>query len=102
VVCDKVQTKPIYYLTKPKATVVNAANGIVVNWSAKGASKYRVYRSELQNGVWSGYKEIATPNGKTKTYTDTTAVAGVQYKYKIKAVKSKTGIVSSATKAVTR
>ncbi len=102
VVCDKVQTKPIYYLTKPKVTVATATNGIVVNWSAKGASKYRVYRSELQNGVWSGYKEIATPNGKTKTYTDTTAVAGVQYKYKIKAVKSKTGIVSSATKAVTR
>jgi hypothetical protein len=97
-----VQTKPIYYLTKPKVIVATATNGIVVNWSAKGASKYRVYRSELQNGVWSGYKEIATPNGKTKTYTDTTAVAGVQYKYKIKAVKSKTGIVSSATKAVTR
>ncbi len=102
VVCDKVQTKSMYYLTKPKVTVATATNGIVVNWSAKGASKYRVYRSELQNGVWSGYKEIATPNGKTKTYTDTTAVAGVQYKYKIKAVKSKTGIVSSATKAVTR
>ncbi len=102
VVCDKVQTKSMYYLTKPKVTVAAVTNGIVVNWSAKGASKYRVYRSELQNGVWSGYKEIATPNGKTKTYTDTTAVAGVQYKYKIKAVKSKTGIVSSATKAVTR
>ncbi len=102
VVCDKVQTKPIYYLTKPKVTVATATNGIVVNWSAKGASKYRVYRSELQNGVWSGYKEIATPNGKTKTYTDTTAVAGVQYKYKVKAVKSKTGITSSETKAVTR
>jgi len=102
VVCDKVQTKSMYFLTKPKVTVAAATNGIVINWSAKGASKYRVYRSELQNGVWSGYKEIATPNGKTKTYTDTTAVAGVQYKYKIKAVKSKTGIVSSATKAVTR
>lgn len=103
VVCDKKKSDSLYYLTKPKATVTKATNGIVVNWTqVNGASKYRVYRSELQNGAWTSFKEIATPTGKVKSYTDTTTVVGVQYKYKVKAVKSKSGITSSETAVVIR
>ncbi len=104
VVCSKKSiSEGLYYLTKPKATATKATNGIVVSWNAvKGASKYRVYRSELQNGAWTSFKEIATPTGKVTNYTDTATVAGVQYKYKVKAVKSKTGITSSETAVVIR
>ena len=104
VVCSKKSiSEGLYYLTKPKATATKATNGIVVNWNAvKGASKYRVYRSELQNGAWTKFTEIATPTGKVTKYTDTATVAGVQYKYKVKAVKSKTGITSSETAVVIR
>ncbi len=100
-VTDKKVSNSLYFLTKTKVTLAKAKTGIKVSWTAvKGASKYRVYRSELQNGVWSKFTEIATPTSKAKSYTDTKVVSGVQYKYKVKAVKDKTGQTSSETSAM--
>ncbi|MBE6815509.1 MAG: hypothetical protein E7522_08710 [Ruminococcaceae bacterium] len=102
VVCDKVQTKSMYFLTKPTATATKAANGIAVNWNQiQGATSFKIYRATFQNGAWTGYSHIATV-GATTSYLDSATVAGVQYKYKVKAVKSKTGQTSSATATVTR
>jgi hypothetical protein len=100
VVCDKKVANTLYFLTKPTVKLAKSKTGILVKWNAvQGASKYRVYRSELQNGEWTAFKEIATPNSKTKSYTDTKVVSGVQYKYKVKAVRSSTGHTSAETAA---
>ena len=100
VVCDKKVSNALYFITKPTTKLAKAKTGIKVSWSTvNGASKFRVYRSELQNGTWSKFTEIATPAGTAKSYTDTTVVSGVQYKYKVKAVKSSTGQMSAVTSA---
>ena len=102
VVCDKVQTKSMYFLTKPTAKATKTANGIVVGWNQiQGATSFKIYRANFQNGAWTGYSHIATV-GPTTSYLDSATVPGVQYKYKVKAVKSKTGVTSSATAAVIR
>ena len=102
VVCDKVQTKSIYFLVKPTATAANTGNGIAVNWNQiQGATSFKIYRASFQNGAWTGYSHIATVS-PTTSYLDSATVPGVQYKYKVKAVKSKTGVTSSATAAVIR
>ncbi len=99
-VTPKKESNSLYFLTKTTVTLSKAKTGIKVSWTAvKGASKYRVYRSELQNGVWSKFTEIATPTSKSKSYTDTKVVSGVQYKYKVKAVKDKIGQISFETDA---
>ena len=99
-VTEKKESNSLYFLTKTTVTLSKAKTGIKVSWTAvSGASKYRVYRSELQNGAWTKFTEIATPTSKTKSYTDTNVVSGVQYKYKVKAVKSSTGQTSSETPA---
>ncbi|MBQ5398957.1 MAG: hypothetical protein IIU14_05950 [Ruminococcus sp.] len=81
-------------LKKPAMTsVASAANGIKVDWkSVKGASKYTVYRKSTGK-----YAKLATV--KTLTYTDTKAVSGTTYSYKVKAVNGKSTSVASDAKS---
>ena len=73
-------------LARPDVTATNvAASGkIKLTWKKiEGAEKYEVYRSTSQNGTY-------TKLGSTTklTYTNTSAVAGKKYFYKVKAIHS--------------
>ena len=101
VVCDKEASNSMYYLTQTTAKVAKAKTGVKVSWSAvKGASSFKIYRSELKNGAWSSFAYVAKVDSKALNYTDTTVVSGVQYKYKVKAIKGSQGQTSSATTAI--
>lgn len=78
----------------PKLEITNRASDgkPIVNWSAvTGASKYEIYRSTNEEGE---YKKIFTTSN-TK-YTNTSAVNGKEYYYKIKAICKKTSAGNSA------
>ena len=84
------------YITVP----AKAKTGVKVSWTeVKGATSFKIYRSELQNGAWTKFSQVGTAKSNVKSFTDTTVVSGVQYKYKVKAIKSKTGQTSSETAA---
>ena len=101
VVCDKEASNSMYYLTQTTAKVSKAKTGVKVSWSTvKGASSFKIYRSELKNGAWSSFAYVAKVDSKALSYTDTTVVSGVQYKYKLKAIKGSQGQTSSATTAI--
>ena len=60
----------------------NAAGKPTLKWSAyNGAVSYQVYRATSENGT---YKKVFTTAGRT--YTNTSAVAGKTYYYKVKIV----------------
>jgi len=100
VVCSKAQSNSMYFLTKTTVKAAKAKTGVKVSWSAvKGATSFKIYRSELQNGAWTKFSQIGTAKSNVKSFTDTKVVSGVQYKYKVKAIKSKTGQTSSETAA---
>ena len=100
VACDKAVSNSLYFLTQTKAKVVKATTGVKVSWSAvKGASSYKVYRSELKNGVWSSFAYIGKAVNTT-SYTDTTVTSGVEYKYKVKATKGSQGQTSPETAVI--
>lgn len=77
----------------PKSvSVVNKMKGVKITWSkVKGASKYNIYR---------GTKKIKTT--KKASYTDSKALAGKTYKYKVAAVKGKKISKKVASKSITR
>ena len=101
VVCEKEASNSMYYLTQTTAKVAKAKTGVKVSWSAvKGASSFKIYRSELQNGTWTKFAQVGTAKSNAKTFTDTTVVSGVEYKYKVKAIKGSQGQTSSATTAI--
>ena len=82
------------YLSVPaslKAT--NNASGTKLTWTAvAGATGYYIYRSD--NG--GAYTKLVSGDDAT-SYTDTTAVSGVTYKYRIKAyVKGPDAVCTSA------
>lgn len=59
----------------------NAANAVKLNWNAvDNAHGYKVYRYDGLSGKFVAIAETNTP-----TYTDTTALSGTEYKYKVKA-----------------
>ncbi len=88
-------------LAKPEVTLtVKTATGKpVVKWkTVEGAAKYRVYRATGKDGT---YKLIYTAVS-ARSYTDTTAKAGTNYYYKVKAVHTKSAADSAYSEIVNR
>jgi len=80
---------------RPAVTASNVASTgkVKLTWTAvEGATSYKVYRSTKENGTYSLMKTVK--DGAT-TYTNTNAVAGKKYYYKVRAY----GANSSATSA---
>ncbi len=80
---------------RPAVTASNVASTgkVKLTWSAvEGATSYKVYRSTKENGTYTLMKTVK--DGAT-TYTNTNAVAGKKYYYKVRAY----GANSSATSA---
>lgn len=101
VVCDKKVSNALYFLTKTTAKIGKAKTGVKVSWTAvKGASSFKIYRSEFQDEGWTKFVQVGTVDSKALSFTDTMVTSGVKYKYKVKAVKSSTGQTSSETEAV--
>ena len=101
VVCDKKVSNTLYFLTKTTAKSAKAKTGLKVSWTAvKGATSFKIYRSELQDGSWTKFTQVGKVGSKSLSFTDTTVISGVQYKYKVKAIKSSTGQTSSETSAI--
>lgn len=75
-----------------KITNVASSGKIKLSWAAvEGASKYDVYRATSSGGT---YTKLGSTTGLS--YTNTSAVAGKKYYYKVKAVSSKTSDATSA------
>jgi hypothetical protein len=99
-VSSKKESNAMYFLTKTTVKAAKAKTGVKVSWTeVKGATSFKIYRSELKNGAWTNFSQVGTAKSNVKSFTDTTVVSGVQYKYKVKAIKSKTGQTSSETAA---
>ena len=80
----------MFYLAAPTVKIANASNGIKVSWSkVSGATGYTVYRSQYQNGKWSGWKNMGTAKSDKSSWTDKSVKTGVQYKYTVRTVKNK-------------
>ena len=86
------------------ATAVDG--GITVTWqAADGAAEYRVYRKDAVNTKWKALTSSATGT----SYTDKTAVVGVQYTYTVRGIAAdgktlspsydKTGVSATAAPA---
>ena len=84
-------------LAKPVISVSrNSSGDPKVTWKkVTGADKYYVYRATSKSGT---YKKVKTTTNKY--WTDTTAVAGKTYYYKVKAVSTATSDANSAFSAV--
>ena len=75
-----------------KPSYVGASGKPYIYWSAvDGAGKYYVYRSTSKNGTYEYIGYTAKTN-----YTDSKAVAGTTYYYKVKAISSVKSIANSA------
>lgn len=67
---------------EPKASNVESSGKIKLTWAAvPGADRYEVYRATSSSGA---YKKMFTATGTS--YTNTTAVAGKLYYYRVKAI----------------
>ncbi len=67
-------------------TMETGENGLIIDWrKVPGANSYQIMRSEEAGGP---YKEIVKLSGSTLSYTDTTAVVGNRYYYKIRPIKN--------------
>ncbi len=78
-----------------KPSYVGASGKPYIYWSAvDGAGKYYVYRSTSKNGTYEYIGYTAKTN-----YTDSKAVAGTTYYYKVKAISSVKSIANSALSA---
>ena len=90
-------TGTVKYNVIPTVKVANATGGIKVSWStAANATGYRVYRSTLSNGKWSGWKNMGTAKANKTAWTDKSVKTGVTYKYTVRAVYNK--VLSSYNK----
>ncbi len=84
------KTSAVLYLSQPTVKWANNASGIKVNWSkVSGATGYTVYRSELKNGKWTGWKNMGTAKAEKSSWVDKSVVSGVTYKYTARAVNGK-------------
>lgn len=77
----------------------NAATGKPrLSWKAvEGADFYRIYRAASPNGTYSYLKST-----HSVAFTDTSAVTGENYYYKVKAVEEESGSVSGFSNVVNR
>lgn len=87
-------------LPRPTVTISNVASSgkIKLTWEeVEGAVEYKVYRADSKNG---DYKLMKTTDGTT--YTNSSAVAGNAYYYKVVAVAENTDANSAASAVVSR
>ena len=87
-------------LAQPKVTATNVAKTgkVKLTWeTVEGAVEYKVYRATEKDGT---YKLMYTTEGTS--YTNTNAVAGTTYYYKVVAVAKKTAANSAASSVVSR
>ncbi|MBO5857424.1 MAG: hypothetical protein J6Q87_04175, partial [Clostridia bacterium] len=94
----------VTYVAPPTVTVANASNGVNVKWTkVSSADKYLVYRSTLQNDVWSSWETLGSIASTKVSYIDSTAQKGVTYRYAVSAVVDdvETGYKTSASIQVT-
>lgn len=84
-----VTVRPIPGRTKIKS-IVSTGSNVVITWKQiKGASGYKVYRSEKKNGT---YKEIVSLSGKkSNTFTNRKLTKGRTYYYKVAAFRNVSG-----------
>lgn len=69
-----------------------------VSWEAvEGADLYRVYRATSKSGSYTRVKSTSS-----LSFTDTTAEAGTNYYYKVKAANKESGLASSWSNVVNR
>ena len=74
-----------------ESAIRNPDGSIKLTWSkASGADRYNVYRATSENGE---YEFKASVLGGELTYTDTEAVGGTAYYYKVRAYKKFDDIV---------
>ena len=93
----------LLYLAEPTVTIANASNGIKVSWSkSNGATGYTVYRSQYENGKWSGWKNMGTANAAKFSWVDRSVNAGVQYRYTVRAINGKVKSTFTATSGLVR
>ena len=71
--------------------VGRGVTGINVSWTQiTGATSYLVYRREVVNGKWSGWKNMGTAKSDKSAWTDKSVKSGTQYKYTVRTVNGKT------------
>ena len=98
---DLSKSDDIRRLTAPTVKATNAKTGTHLSWAAvSGATKYMVYRSYKQNGLWSSWSLVGSSTGKT--YTDKTAQAGMVYRYHVRATQDSSQSVNSADVEIRR
>ena len=77
----------LLYLAQPAVTVANATNGITVKWTkSAGAKGYTVYRQEMVDGEWTGWKNMGTAKSNKTSWTDKSVESGKEYRYTVRAV----------------
>ncbi len=88
-------------LSKPSVSISGSSSSgkPIVKWeTVEGAAKYYIYRSTSKS---SGYTRIKTAVS-ARSYTDTTAKAGTNYYYKVKAIHADTDANSGYSSVVNR
>ncbi len=71
----------------PKVTVANSNTGITVKWDKQvGVTKgYWIYRRQQNGSTWTDWTRIKGRNVDATSWVDTTAKAGVNYRYTVRA-----------------
>ncbi len=87
------------FLAQPTVKITNNASGIKASWNQiAGAKGYTIYRQEVVNGKWTGWKNMGTiKNAKTVSWVDKSAVSGTTYRYTVRAVNGKVASTYKAT-----
>ncbi len=98
---DKTGKSTTYLDACDVTLLLNRNEGIKIEWtSVKGAEGYEVYRANADGGK---YSIIATVEGNTTTYTDTSALTnGVQYKYAVRAYQGSAKGYFVSSKVISR
>jgi len=100
--CGGVETRTLEALGLAAPVVKISGNTVTgkpkLSWEAvSGADFYRIYRAVGSTGSYSYYKST-----RTTSFTDTSAVAGTNYYYKVKAVVEETDETSAYSNIVNR
>ncbi len=91
-------------LGQPAVKVANSATGITVSWNkiTNATKGYYIYRRQLDNGKWSGWKQLKGRNASATSWVDTSVKAGVDYRYTVRAVRGTAKSTYAASAIVRR
>ncbi|MBR2877068.1 MAG: hypothetical protein IKC01_08015, partial [Clostridia bacterium] len=80
----------VRFLSQPTVKIASAGNGVKVSWTKVAGSKgYAIYRSQLSNGSWTGWKKMGTAASNKTAWVDKSASGGKTYRYTARAVSGK-------------